>query len=58
MEEVLVVSKEQPEHSRWTTAALEHIQAAEATLYKEKCEFRKMKLKFLGQLIDKKWHSP
>ena len=52
VDDVLVFGKDQAEHDARVTAALERIEKAGFTLNKEKCEFRKRQVKFLGHLID------
>ena len=58
MDDILIFGKDQNEHDTQLTAALERIQAAGVTLNKEKCEFNKTFLTFLGHSIDKKGISP
>ena len=52
VDDVLVFGKDQAEHDARVIAALERIEKAGVTLNKEKCEFRKRQVKFLGHLID------
>ena len=52
MDDILIFGKDQKEHDTRLTAALERIQAAGVTLNKDKCEFNKMSLTFLGHTID------
>ena len=54
MDDVLVFGRDQSEHDARLTAVLTRIEAAGATLNRDKCEFGKSKLKFLGHLIDEK----
>ena len=58
MDDILIFRKDQNEHDTRLTAALERIQAAGVTLNKEKCEFNKTSLTFLGHSIDEKGISP
>ena len=50
--DILIFGKDQKEHDTRLTAALEKIQAAGVTLNKDKCEFNKTSLTFLGHTID------
>ena len=50
--------KDQKEHDTRLTTALKRIQAAGVTLNKDKCEFNKTSLTFLGHTIDEKGISP
>ena len=52
MDDVLVFGKDQQQHDTRLTAVLRRIQKAGVTLNREKCEFSKTKLLFLGHLID------
>ena len=52
MNDVLVFGENKQEHDARLTAALNRIQEAGVTLNKEKCEFAKTELTFLGHLID------
>ena len=52
MDDVLVFGKDDEEHDTRLRAALKRIQAAGVTLNKDKCEFRKPELKFLGHIIN------
>ena len=52
MDYILIFGKDQKEHDIRLTAALERIQAAGVTLNKDKCEFNKTSLTFLGHTID------
>ena len=58
MDDILIFGKDQKEHDTRLTAALEKIQAAGVTLNKDKCEFNKTSLTFLGHTIDEKGISP
>ena len=58
MDDVVIFGKDQKEHDSRLTAALERIQAAGVTLNKDKCEFNKTSLTFLGHTIDGKGISP
>ena len=58
MDDILIFGKDQKEHDTRLTTALEKIQAAGVTLNKEKCEFNKTSLTFLGHTIDEKGISP
>jgi len=58
IDDVLIFGKDQKEHDSRLTAALEKIQAAGVTLNKDKCEFNKISLTFLGHTIDGKGISP
>ena len=58
MDDILIFGKDQKEHDTRLTAALERIQAAGVTLNKDKCEFNKTSLTFLGHTIDGKGISP
>ncbi|KAK3708825.1 hypothetical protein QZH41_019571, partial [Actinostola sp. cb2023] len=49
--DVLITGATQAEHDQRLTAALERIQNAGVTLNKEKCEFSKETVTFLGQVI-------
>lgn len=53
MDDVLIFGKDEAEHDRRLEAALRRIQDAGVTLNPQKCEFRKRKLTFLGNAIDK-----
>jgi len=58
MDDILIFGKDQKEHDIRLTAALERIQAGAVTLNKDKCEFNKTSLIFLGHTIDRKEISP
>ena len=53
MDDILVFGKTHKEHDDRLTAVLTRIQAAGATLNREKCSFGQTKLKFLGHVVDK-----
>ena len=53
MDDVLIFGKDEAEHDRRLEAALRRIQDAGVTLNPQKCEFRKRKITFLGNVIDK-----
>lgn len=55
---VLIFGRTQREHDTKLHTALEKIQSAGVTLNKEKCEFNKDRLTFLGHVIDKQGVSP
>ena len=50
--DVLVFSKNQEEHDKHLAVAVGKIQRAELTLNKEKCQFFKNRITFLGHIID------
>ena len=52
IDDVLVHGKSQVEHDERLMVVLDHLQAANVTLNKAKCEFSKDSVKFLGQIID------
>ena len=58
IDDVLVYGSTQEEHDKHLQAALERIQSAGATLNKEKCEFGKTTIKFLGHIITPEGISP
>ena len=58
MDDILIFRKDQSEHDTRLTAALKRIQAAGVTLNKEKCEFNKTSLTFLGHSVDEIGISP
>ena len=58
MDDILVCGATQEEHDKNLTAALTRIQEAGLTLNKEKCEFNKTAIKFLGQVIDSSGIKP
>ena len=53
MDDVLVFGKDQEEHDRRLRHVLERVEAANVTLNPSKCEFSKVKVKFLGHVIDR-----
>ena len=54
IDNVLVCDKTQQEHDQNLTAALQHIQEG----LREKCEFNKTTIKFLGQVVDSNGINP
>ena len=52
MDDVLVFGKDKAEHDARLAAALDRIRDGGVTLNREKCEFEKTKLLFLGHVID------
>ena len=58
MDDILIFGRDQKEHDARLTAPLKRIQAAGVTLNKDKCEFNKTSLTFLGHTIDEKGISP
>ena len=52
MDDVLVNGKDQEEHDARLEAVLQCLKSAGVTLNREKCEFSKAKVVFLGHLID------
>ena len=52
MDDVLVFGTDQEEHDRHLKAVLQRLERAGATLNREKCEFGKDSIKFLGHVID------
>ena len=52
MDDVLVFGRDKEEHNARLIAALNRIRDAGVTLNREKCEFEKGKLLFLGHVID------
>ena len=53
MDDVLVFGKVQEEHDRQLIHAFDQTEAANVTLNPSKCEFSKVKVKFLGHVIDR-----
>ena len=49
---ILIFGKDQNEHNRRLQAVLKKIQESGITLNKDKCEFSKNRLLFLGHIID------
>ena len=58
MDDVLVFGCTQQEYDAQLCATLQKIQSAGATLNKEKCEFSRDRLTFLGHVIDRDGVSP
>ena len=58
VDDVLVYGKTQNEHDQRLRAVLRRLSEAGLTLSKEKCEFNKRKIKFLGQLVDETGVKP
>ena len=58
IDDVLIYGSIQEEHDKHLQAVLERIQSAGATLNKEKCEFGKTTIKFLGHIITPEGISP
>ena len=58
VDEVLVFGENQQAHDKALRATLERIKEAGLTLNKEKCEFSKTSVKFLGQVIDQSGVKP
>ena len=52
IDDVLVCGTTQEEHDKNLLAVLHHIQDAGLTLNRDKCEFNKSSIKFLGQVVD------
>ena len=52
MDDVLVFGTDQEEHDRHLKAVLQRLERAGATLNRDKCEFSKDSIKFLGHVID------
>ena len=52
VDNILVHGRTQEEHDQQLRAVLHRVRAAGLTLSKEKCEFSKKKIKFLGQVVD------
>ena len=52
LDDVLVFGKNQKEHDMHLVEALKRIEKAGITLNKEKCQFSKERITFLGQIID------
>ena len=53
MDDVLIFGTNKEEHDSGLAAVLKRIQSAGVTLNPEKCEFRRISIKFLGHLIVK-----
>ena len=58
MDDVLIFGRSQEEHDARLDKVLGVIQSAGVTLNKEKCEFNRSRLTFLGHVIDKQGVSP
>ena len=58
IDDVLVYGSTEAEHDKHLQAVLEQIQSAGVTLNKEKCEFSKTTIKFLGHIITPEGISP
>ena len=58
MDDVLIFGKTQKEHDTRLHSALQRIQKAGVTLNREKCEFSRRRLTFLGHVIDERGVSP
>ena len=54
IDDVLVCGTTQEEHDQNLLAVLRRIQESGLTLNREKCEFSKSSIKFLGQVVDTK----
>ena len=52
IDDVLIFCKNQEEHDKQLAVAFEKIRRAGLTLYKQKCQFCKSRITFLGQMID------
>ena len=52
MDDVFVHGSTHKEHDERLKAVLNRLQSAGVTLNKEKCQFRKTRVQFLGQIID------
>ena len=58
IDDILVYGSTQKEHDERLRAVLTRISNAGLTLRKEKCEFNKTSIKFLGQLVDEEGVKP
>ena len=58
IDDVLVHGKTHLEHDQRLTAVLDRLRKAKVTLNKEKCEFSKHSIRFLGQVIDQSGIRP
>jgi len=58
VDDVLVSGKDQKEHDNRLHAVLKKIQAAGITLNREKCQFSRPRITFLGHIIDFDGISP
>ena len=52
IDDILIYGRNQEDHDKNLTAALERIAAAGLTLNRKKCEFAQTRVKFLGQIVD------
>lgn len=53
LDDILVFGRDQKEHDSRLTAALQRVRDAGVTLNRDKCEFSKSRLTFLGHIVDK-----
>jgi len=58
MDDILVHGSNQQEHDKRLLATLEQLQKCHITLNREKCEFSKTTVKFLGHVIDHQGIKP
>lgn len=58
VDDILVNDSNKAEHDAYLKAALQCIKQAGLTLSKEKCEFNKSEIKFLGQLVHQSGAHP
>jgi len=58
LDDVLVFGSNRTEHNSRLKQVLHRIQSAGATLNKDKCQFGKSSIKFLGHIIDGNGISP
>ena len=52
VDNILVFGSSQQEHDEWLKAVLRRIKEAGLTLNKQKCQFSKSSMRFLGQVVD------
>ena len=52
MDDVLIFGSDKAQHDQRLTTVLKRLQATGVTLNSEKCEFVKIRVKFLGHMID------
>ena len=52
MDDVMIFESDKAQHDQRLTAVLKRLQAIRVTLNSEKCEFVKIRVKFLGHVID------
>ena len=52
MDDVLIYRADQAEHDSHLKAVLERLQTAGVTLNAQKCEFNKLRIRFLGHIKD------